>query len=291
VDALGRLVRVDEPDAVGNLGATSAPVQPTNYAYNALDNLIQTSQTGVPNGGSSPVTQTRTFSFSSLGRLITANNPESGPILHVYDDNGNLKKKTDARNIFIDYTYDELNRNQTVDYSDTAVKPDITRVYDNPAPLAYGKGKFWKDYAGGDDSSGQNVEHKEVGSYDALGRPLSVRRKFKNNSVWSAAFTTPQIYDLAGHVKTKTYPSGRNVTYTYDISGDLTGFTGNIGDGVSRTYSTGIQYNPQGQLIREQFGTSTPLYHRRITTRAGSCSSRPGPTRDNAAYFRARRKD
>ena len=43
----------------------------------------------------------------------------------------------------------------------------------------------------------------------------------------------------------------------------MTGFTGNIGDGVSRTYSTGIQYNPQGQLIREQFGTSTPLYHRR----------------------------
>jgi hypothetical protein len=40
-------------------------------------------------------------------------------------------------------------------------------------------------------------------------------------------------------------------------------FTGNIGDGMSRTYSTGIQYNPQGQLIREQFGTSTPLYHRR----------------------------
>jgi RHS repeat-associated protein len=263
VDALGRLVRVDEPDAVGNLGATATPVQPTNYTYNAFDNLIQTSQTGVPNGGSSPVTQTRTFTFSSLGRLITANNPESGPISHEYDANGNLKKKTDARGIFINYTYDELNRNRTVDYSDTTVNPDITRVYDNPAPLAYGKGKFWKDYAGGGENNGQNVEHKEVDTYDALGRPLSVRRKFKNNGVWSATFATSQIYDLAGHVKTKSYPSGRSVTYTYDVSGDLTGFTGNIGDGVSRTYSTGIQYNPQGQLIREQFGTSTPLYHRR----------------------------
>src|SRR5262249_11627885 len=37
----------------------------------------------------------------------------------------------------------------------------------------------------------------------------------------------------------------------------------NLGDGAPRTYSTGIQYNPQGQLIREQFGTSTPLHHRR----------------------------
>jgi RHS repeat-associated protein len=263
VDALGRLVRVDEPDAVGNLGGTAAPVQPTNYAYNALDNLIQTSQTGVPNGGSSAVTQIRTFIFTSLGRLRTANNPESGPISYEYEANGNLKRKTDARNVFIDYTYDELDRNRTVDYSDTAVKPDITRVYDNPAAGVYGKGKFWKDYAGGDENNGQIVEHKEVDSYDALGRPLSVRRKFKNNGVWSAPFTTSQTYDLAGHVKTKNYPSGRSVTYAYDVSGDLTSFTGNIGDGVSRTYSTGIQYNPQGQLIREQFGTSTPLYHRR----------------------------
>src|SRR5262249_44176470 len=133
VDGLGRLVRVDEPDAVGNLGGTTAPFQPTDYTYNALDNLIQTSQTGVPNGGSSAVTQNRYFNYSSLGRLTSANNPESGPISYVYDDNGNLKKKTDARGIFIDYAYDELNRNKTVDYSDTAVNPDITREYDNPA--------------------------------------------------------------------------------------------------------------------------------------------------------------
>jgi hypothetical protein len=72
LDGLGRLVRVDEPDSVGNLGGTTAPVQPTDYAYNVLDNLIQTSQTGVPNGGSTQVTQIRTFTFSSLGRLITA---------------------------------------------------------------------------------------------------------------------------------------------------------------------------------------------------------------------------
>ena len=40
-------------------------------------------------------------------------------------------------------------------------------------------------------------------------------------------------------------------------------FTGNIGDGAPRNYSTGIQYNLQGQLTREIFGTSTALYHRR----------------------------
>jgi hypothetical protein len=32
---------------------------------------------------------------------------------------------------------------------------------------------------------------------------------------------------------------------------------------IDRDCSASIQYTPQGQLTREQFGTSTPLYHRR----------------------------
>jgi RHS repeat-associated protein len=58
-------------------------------------------------------------------------------------------------------------------------------------------------------------------------------------------------------------PSLRKITYSFDAVGRLSQMVGNIGDGVQRTYSAGIQYNPQGQLIREQFGTATPLYHRR----------------------------
>jgi RHS repeat-associated protein len=297
VDALGRLVRVDEPDALGNLGGTTTPFQPTDYAYNALGNLVQTSQTGVPNGGSSTITQNRYFNYSSLGRLISANNPESGPISYEYDANGNLKKKTNARNIFINYTYDELNRNKTVDYSDTPVNPDITREYDNPAAGEYGKGQLWRSYAGGNESAGQKVEKQEVTGYDALGRTKSVRQSFKNNGAWGGAFATSQTYDLAGHVKTKTYPSGRSVTYIYNVSGDLTDFTGNLGDGAPRTYSTGIQYNPQGQLIREQFGTSRPLYHRlhynsrgqlfdvRLGTDGGAVNDGPDPAQWTGASW------
>lgn len=259
VNGLGQLVRVDEPDTNGNLGATSSPAQPTAYTYNTLGNLITTSQTGVPNGGSSSVTQTRTFTYGSLGRLISATNPESGTISYEYDNNGNLKKKTDARGIFITYTYDALNRNLTVNYSNTAV-PDITRVYD--PPIVYGKGRFWHSYAGGYETPGAREEYREVSSYDALGRPLVVRQYFKEtNNFWSQPFTTSQTYDLAGNVKTKTYPSGHSATYNYDNEGKLSSFTGNLGNGTARTYSTGIIYNAQGQMLREQFGTTTALYH------------------------------
>ena len=68
VDALGRLLRVDEPDANGNLGSTSSPVQKTEYEYDALGNLKKVTQGA----------QERTFTYDSLSRLRTAINPENG---------------------------------------------------------------------------------------------------------------------------------------------------------------------------------------------------------------------
>jgi YD repeat-containing protein len=87
MDGLGRLGRVDEPDASGSLGTLTSPAQPTSYAYDALDNLTTVVQ-GV---------QTRTFVYSSLKRLTSATNPESGTISYSYDNNGNLTSKVDVR--------------------------------------------------------------------------------------------------------------------------------------------------------------------------------------------------
>ena len=88
---------------------------------------------------------------------------------YQYDNNGNLTQKTDARNVSSTYAYDALNRNTTVDYSDTTgINPDITRIYDG---ASNGKGRFWYNYAGGNYSVGVNVEHTAIDSYDAVGRP------------------------------------------------------------------------------------------------------------------------
>jgi len=56
-------------------------------------------------------------------------------------------------------------------------------------------------------------------------------------------------YDLAGHVKSMTYPSGHVVKHSYDAAGRLNddsgqlAFTGNLGDGVLRTYAQSIVYD------------------------------------------------
>ncbi|MCV4860529.1 hypothetical protein OFB63_31250, partial [Escherichia coli] len=82
--------------------------------------------------------QTRTFSYSSLSRLISATNPESGTFTYRYDPNGNLLTKTDARGISTTYTYDGLNRVTFRNYSDST--PDIAYTYDDPAvPFSRGK--------------------------------------------------------------------------------------------------------------------------------------------------------
>ncbi|MGH9941342.1 MAG: DUF4214 domain-containing protein [Pyrinomonadaceae bacterium] len=251
-DGFGRLVRVDEPDAgSGQLGSVFAPLQPTSYVYDTLSNLTQVQQ-GI---------QTRTFTYSSLSSLVSATNPESGTIVYTYDAGGNLLTRLDARGVTTTYTYDPLSRNTRVQYSDGT--PQVVRRYDgdpvNSAP--YSLGRLWQTetVSGDATTKGALVTYE---SYDALGRPLKQRQQFKTASGWSAAYATERRYNLAGGVKWQKYPSGHTVDYSYDTAGRIAHLSGNLGDGVPRTYSTGFAYDAAGRMTREQYGTQTPLYHK-----------------------------
>lgn len=127
-DGMGRLIRVDEPNSSGALGSVTAPNQPTNYSYDALDNLTTVAQ-GV---------QTRTFVYSSLKRLTSASNPESGNLIYSYDNNGNLTSKVDPQNT-TSFAYDLLNRVTSRTYSDGT--PGVTYTYDATG-VANSKGRL-----------------------------------------------------------------------------------------------------------------------------------------------------
>ena len=258
-DALGRLVEVYEDPSGLNYQTT--------YYYDVLDNLVKVTQ------GS----QQRFFMYDSLKRLIRARNPEqntrpslslSDPVsgnsnwsaAYQYDVNGNLTQKTDARGVVSTYVYDALNRNTTIDHSDTTgISPDVKRFYDG---ATNGKTRLWYTYSGGDFSTGSEVDHTSIDSYDALGRPLVQRQLFKLNGAWSPTYQMSRSYNRAGAITAQTYPSGRTVAYTYDAAGRTSAFTGNLGDGVQRTFATGIVYSQWGALGREQFGTNAPVYHK-----------------------------
>ncbi len=262
-DGLGRLVQViEDPNGLN---------YQTNYLYDVLGNLRRVEQGA----------QYRYFMYDSLSRLLRAKNPEqdanasitpslTDPLTNqsawamacAYDANGNLEMRTDARNITRTYAYDVLNRNTTVTYSQNANTPDITNRYDN-ASLTYGKGKLWQT-----ETSGSEGTLITINSLDALGRVLSQSQQFKTSGVWSAAYTTQRAYSITGDISVETYPSGHTVNYAYDNAAKLASFSGNLGDGVSRTYASNISYDEGGRMLEEQYGTQTALYRKlRYNTR------------------------
>jgi RHS repeat-associated protein len=237
----------------------------TSYTYDALDNPRMVNQGG----------QLRYFMYDSLSRLIRAKNPEQAAgssasnmtdpvtgntqwsMAYGYDNNGNMTARVDARNVTTTYGFDALNRPATVRYTDGT--KDIDRHYDG---AINGKGRFW--YFNWD-ANGNNTRfdtHLAVDQYDAMGRTVKYRQHFFTSGVASPQFLVTRVYDYVGHVTSQTYPSGHAVSYSYDIEGRFNGLSGNIGDGVSRTYSTGVSYNELGGVQEEQFGTQTPLYHK-----------------------------
>jgi RHS repeat-associated protein len=243
-DALGRLTQVYEDP--GGLNYQ------TIYSYDALDDLTLVTQDS----------QTRTFVYDSLKRLTSAASPESGAVSYQYDNNGNLTQKTDARGVVTTFApYDVLNRPTTRSYSDGT--PSVTYAYDS---ATNGKGRLA--------SVSSSVSTYSYSSYDALGRALS-----GGQTLGSQTYSLSYSYDLAGHMKGITYPSGHVVNYNYDGAGRLgdkdafnLAFTGNLGDGSTRTYSTGINYSPFGGMTTEQFGTSTAVYNKLFYDSRGQLS-------------------
>ncbi len=272
-DGLGRLIQVNE-----------APNDPaynyqTNYTYDVLGNLIRVRQGGFPTGGSpDPTVQFRRFYYDSLSRLVYANNPEQNATIafnppgeagtmwtmaYVYDNNGNLTGRTDARNVTTTYAYDALNRNTTVNYSDTpTISPDIERFYDT---ATNGKGRLQRVVSNlVHPGSASRVDSRTViNGYDDLGRVISQTQGFlKSANNWQD-YTVSRTYDLASHVKTQTFPSGGSpVTYGYGAGGRTGSFEGFLGGQGYFLYSSGMVYNAAGQMTEEVFGTSpTPIYH------------------------------
>ncbi len=244
-NGLGQLVRVDEPNSSNALGTVASPNQATSYAYDVLNNLLtvtQASNTTAQCGGASSCSQTRTFAYSSLSRLTSATNPESGTISYVYDSNGNLTSKTDARSIVTSYVYDALSRVTDRNYTNEpsgSETPDVDYFYGTTAPKV---GKLTKVTS--------SVSTTEYTSFDILGRVTGHKQ-----STDGVDYTTGYTYKLSGALDEQTYPSGRVVKNELDVAGDLASVTSKENSSaIFKTYVNDFAYNAAGAVTSLRLG-------------------------------------
>jgi RHS repeat-associated protein len=236
----------------GGYDASAIDNQPfrTLYTYNGLGNLLRVDQKGTAPSDSSQW-RTRTFTYDSLSRLLTANNPESGTITYSYDLDGNLLQKTSpapnqtgTATQMVSYCYDALHRVTSKTYG--ALSPCSPFGPLGPADISYGY-----------DSSANAIGHltllgDKAGTasytYDILGRLATETR-----TIAGVSKSTGYSYNLDGSVRTLTYPSGRVVTYTPDSAGRLVSAV----DGNGTNYVTSASYNPDSSL-KSLLNGSTP---------------------------------
>ena len=230
-DGLGRLTGVWEDPAGLNYE--------TDYQYDALGNLLHVDQKG-DSPSNSANWRTRTFAYNSLSQLLTANNPESGPIAYTYDGDGNLVTRADAR-VTTNYSpadspIDALHRVTKKSYSDGTW---VAFAYDEPSIL----GKSPQNPIG-------RLTHMQTSdgatatifSYDPMGRAINEWPCTLSNCNTGGVPITAG-YDKAGHMTTLSYPSGRVVANGYSSAGRLAtvDFASFNGTTVNYRYWTAVQ--------------------------------------------------
>ena len=251
-DALGRVVRLDEPNSSGSLGTVSSPAQATSYMYDVLDNLVKITQGD----------QQRYFKYDSLSRLIRERQVEqttnssynlsdsltgnsSWTSKFEYNSHGLLTHGYDARGIQTDFYYDVLNRVTLIDYSDST--PDARYYYDSQT-LPTGAPSYTHGSANGrliamTYGSSSSTTGTYFG-YDSMGR-VNVQKQVTGSNTYSLAYT----YNLAGLLATETYPTSRVLTHSYDNAGRLS----QISDGTT-TFASSFTYAPAGGMLSETWG-------------------------------------
>ena len=210
-------------DAKGNLtsidGARTDVTDVTRHSYDALDRVTQTlhADGGVVQVKTNaldqttqvvdPVNQATVQTLDAFGDVTQTQSADTGTTARTFDEAGNLKTETDARGVTVTYTYDAFNRLTRKQSSDAAT-PVYTYGYDQ-----CGLGRLcWIQ---------RNGTFHLYFTYDAHGRlNYQLGAVPGMNGLYSQYF-----YDPYGRLGKMVYPSGRSVTYSYDVEGRISQVT------------------------------------------------------------------
>ena len=237
-DPLHRLTQVQQALSTAPSGQAV-----TAYAYDAMDNLASVTD---PNGNAT------TYSYDDFRRLANQTSPVTGTTTYAYDPAGNLVSTSDARGATTTKAYDADNRVTSSTSQLSGQSPEsVSWTYDASAVGNYGKGRV----ATMTDPSGSTAY-----TYERRGLVKSESR-----SILGAGYTTKYQYDANGNRSGITYPSTRQVSYTFD-------FADRPASAVSgtTTFVSSASYEPFGPETQLSFGNGT--------TRSATFDQRYRPT-------------
>src|SRR3984885_11332984 len=228
-DSFGRLTEVMEPS-----GGSQSPSMETDYVYDMLDNLLTVKQCGAlcsspaPNG---PIG--RSFSYDSLSRLVTAQNPETGTICYGqwtgstcangYDPNGNLIYKTDARSVTTNYSYDALNRLNSKTYTNApAGTLSNCYQYDTGTNQIGRLTADWTQAAACPQTAPTSgYQSLRAFAYDFMGRVTSEQQCV-------VSFCTSAAIPSQPTANCTSLSSSVGLQYCYDLAGDLLAYSNGV---------------------------------------------------------------
>ncbi|HZF07956.1 MAG TPA: carboxypeptidase regulatory-like domain-containing protein [Thermoanaerobaculia bacterium] len=224
-DALHRLTQVQQ-----TLAGAPGGIAGTSYSYDVMDDLAAVTD---PNGN---VTR---YQYDDFRRLARQDSPVTGATTYQYDPAGNLTSTTDARGAVTTRTYDASNRllASTTQLAGSAAET-VTYSYDAAAAGNYGKGRL----AQMTDPSGSTTY-----TYERRGL-----LKGEVQTILGTPYTMDFRYDQNGNRSLFTYPSGRQVTYTFDFADRPLSATSG-----TTSYVSSAGYLPFGPETRTAYGNGT----------------------------------
>lgn len=217
-DALNRWTQMIDP----NNGATF-------LRYDALDHLISVTD---------PRSLKTSYTWTGLDDKKAITSPDTGTTSLKFDAAGNIISSTDARGKTTTYAYDALHRMTSKRYADGT---SVVWHYDAGVN---GKGRV----TGITDATGTTSY-----SYDAYGHATR-----QQQVIGGMKRATLYGYDAGGRLASMTYPSGKQIVFTYDAAGHVTGLRVD-GQSVIRAAT----YSPFGGVTTWKFGNGA-AYRRTI---------------------------
>ena len=198
----------------------------TSFAYDIQDNLVSVYDAeGIETA----------YQYNAFGDLLRLTSADTGESTYsAYDKAGNLLTSTDARGVTVTRRYDALNRPIKVIYPDAT--ENTTYTYDLGVN---GIGRL----SGITDASGTTSY-----SYDSRGNITRVVQNIDGQS-----YTQSYTYNDADRVINMIYPSGRIVSYDYDLAGQVERVNSSGDDGV-QTLADKVIHLPFGPVASLTLG-------------------------------------